>query len=182
MVRSLKEKIVSWGKRDSTGFQENPRVPKEPVTVYSAGGGLYGSPEDYLTFLRWLLNDGKYDGGQLLKPETAQMMFRNELPDHVAIDYELPDTMSAISRRFLDESDKHGLAWAIEDNDEEKIRPKGTGYWGGVANTYYTLDKKNGVAIVYFSQIVPFNDEETFDLFRLFEKEVYHVTTRHLRK
>jgi methyl acetate hydrolase len=30
----LKSKIVSWGTRDSTGFKENLRIPKKPVTVY----------------------------------------------------------------------------------------------------------------------------------------------------
>lgn len=172
---SLKKRIVSWGVRDSTGLRENPRIPTQRVTAYKAGGGLYGSPEDYLAFLRCLLNDGKYEGGQLLKPETVQMMFRNELPDKVAIEYEIPDTMSVASRRYLDESDKHGLAWAIEDNDAETVRAKGTGYWGGAANTYFTVDPSNGVAIVYFSQILPFNDKEAFGLFRLFEQEVYSM-------
>jgi methyl acetate hydrolase len=171
---SLKDKIVSWGARDSTGIRENPRIPKQPVTRYSAGGGLYGSPKDYLTFLECLLNGGKYDGGQLLKTETVEMMFKNHLPDNVSVEYELPgDTLPANAGGYLDESDKFGLAWAIEDNDEEKIRPKGTVYWGGAANSYYSLDYKNGVAIVYFTQFFPFNDKETFDFYRLFEKEVY---------
>lgn len=109
----------------------------------------FGSPKDYLTFLKCLLNHGKYNGGQLLKPETVHMTFKNELPDHLSIDYELPDTLAVMSRRFLDESDKHGLAWAIEDNNEEKIRPKGTGYWGQAA-----INSKSFFFSFTFSRVV----------------------------
>lgn len=170
---SLKDKIVSWGIRDSIAFQENPRIPKQAVTTYNAGGGLFGSPKDYLTFLTCLLDEGKYEGGQLLKPESVNLMFKNHLADNMTIDYELPDTLSVINRRFLDESDKHGLAWAIEANADERIRPKGSGYWGGVANCYYSIDNENGLAIVYFNQFLPFNDKEAYEFYRLFEKEVY---------
>jgi CubicO group peptidase (beta-lactamase class C family) len=171
---SLKDKIVSWGTRDSTGFHENPRVREYSITAYSAGGGLYGSPKDYLTFLECLLNEGKYAGGQLLKPETLDMMFKNHLPNNMSINHDLPaGPLPLMAGGFHDESDKFGLAWAIEDNDDEKIRPKGTVYWAGAANSYYSLDKKNGMAIVYFTQFFPFNDKESFDFYRLFEKEVY---------
>ncbi|MEX2235583.1 MAG: serine hydrolase domain-containing protein [Cyclobacteriaceae bacterium] len=171
---SLEDMIVSWGARDSTGFRESSRVRQQPVTYFSGGGGLFGSPKDYLTFLECLLNGGKYSGGQLLKSETVEMMFKNHLPDKMSIDYELPgDTLPGNAGGYLDESDKFGLAWAIEDNDDEKIRPKGTAYWAGAANSYYSVDNKNGVAIVYFNQFFPFNDKEAFDFYRLFEKEVY---------
>lgn len=172
---SLKDKIVSWGIRDSTEFEEYARIPEQPVLTYDAGGGLFGSPKDYLTFLTCLLNEGEYGGGQLLKAETVGLMFKNYLPDNMTIDYELSDTLSFIDRRFLDEADKHGLAWAIEANADEKIRPIGSGYWGGAANCYYSIDKENGVAIVYFNQFLPFNDREAYDFYRLFEKLVYSI-------
>lgn len=171
---NLRDKIVSWGTRDSTGFQEYPRLPEEPVTTYSAGGGLFGSPKDYLIFLECLMNDGKYEGGQILKSETVEMMFENQLPNDINIDFELPDGgLPATVGRFPDESDKYGLAWAIENSEDEIIRSKGSVYWAGIANSYYTLDKNNGVAIVYFTQFLPFNDKESYDFYRLFEKEVY---------
>lgn len=53
-------------------------------------------------------------------------------------------------------------------------RPEGAAYWGGLANSYYTIDKKNRIAIVYFSQFFPFNDKECYDFYRLFEKKVYN--------
>ena len=170
---NLKENIVSWGVRDSTGFKEYPRIPAEVVTEYSAGGGLFSSPKDYLTFLNCIMNDGKYDGGQILKPETVEMMFENQL-EGFSVNFdisesELPETVG----RFPDESDTYGLAWAIENSEDELVRNKGAVYWAGIANSYYTLDKDKGVAVVYFTQFFPFNDKVSYDFYRLFEKEVY---------
>ena len=175
--QNLTERIVSWGARDSTGFQEYPRIPQEPVTVYSAGGGLFGSAKDYLTFLECIINDGKYEGGQILKPETVEMMLENQLPDGLTLDFGIPEEGLPLSMgAFPDESDTYGLAWAIENSEDETVRPKGSVYWAGYANSYFTLDKKNGVAIVYFTQILPSMDKESFDFYRLFEKEVYSKT------
>lgn len=180
---NLQDNIVSWGTRDSTGFQEYPRLSAGPVTEYSAGGGyspppeagggLYGSPKDYLTFLKCMLNNGKYDDGQILNSETVEMMFENQLQGF-SLNFEisesgLPETVG----RFRDESDTYGLAWAIENSEDELVRNKGAVYWGGLANSYYTLEKDKGIAVVYFTQFLPFNDKVSYDFYRLFEKEVY---------
>ena len=37
----------------------------------------------------------------------------------------------------------------------------------------HTLDKDKGIALVYFTQFLPFNDKESYDFYSLFEKEVY---------
>jgi CubicO group peptidase (beta-lactamase class C family) len=171
---NLQENIVSWGARDSIGFQEYPRIPAEQVTEYSAGGGLFGSPKDYLTFLECIMSNGKYDGGQILKAETVKLMFGNQLPNGLRLNYGLPEGgLPESMGRFPDESDTYGLAWAIEDSEDELIRTKGSVYWSGKANSYYTLDKDKGTAVVYFTQFFPFNDKVSYDFYRLFEKEVY---------
>ena len=175
---NLKDKIVSWGARDSTGFQEYPRIPTEKVTVYSAGGGLFGSPKDYMTFLNCIMNQGRYEGGQILKPETIETMFTNQLPNGLSLTYNLSDSgMVATMGGFQDESDTHGLAWALENNEDESVRTIGSAYWAGIANSYYTLDREKGIAVVYFTQFLPFNDKVSYDFYRLFEKEVYSGLT-----
>jgi|GEM_PF-241517 len=171
---SLTEKIVSWGARDSTRFIEYDRIPQKPVASYSAGGGLFSSPSDYLTFLKCLLNDGKFDNEQILKPESIEMMFKNQLPSNMTINFNLPDEgLPANVGQFFDESDTYGLAWAIENSEDERVRARGSAYWAGRANSYYTVDMKNGVAIVYFTQFLPFNDKESYDFYRLYENEVH---------
>jgi CubicO group peptidase (beta-lactamase class C family) len=155
---NLKENIVSWGARDSTGFQKYPRIPRAPVTEFSAGGGLFGSPKDYLTFLVCMMNNGNYEGGQILKPETVELMSRNHLPNEL--------TSNA-------EGDTHGLAWAIEDSEDEVLRSRCSGYWGGLANSYYSIDEEKNVSIVYFTNFFPYGDKETYDFYKLFERQVY---------
>jgi len=164
----LEENIVSWGNRDSTGFEEYDRIPTEPVTYYNGGGGLFGSPKDYLYFLICIMNNGKYEGGQILKPETIELMYENQLPNGLTL------TLGG----ELTKSDTHGLAWEIEESKDEMVRSKGSVYWGGGANSFYSLDKKNDVSIVYFTNYFPWMDKETYDFYRLFEKEVYDETNR----
>jgi len=155
---NLKENIVSWGARDSTGFQQYPRIPLAPVTEYSAGGGLFGSPKDYLTFLVCIMNKGKYDGGQILKSETVDLMSRNHLPNDLTINAE---------------GDTHGLAWAIEGSQDEVLRSRGSGYWAGLANSYYSIDAEKKISLVYFTNFFPYGDKETYDFYKLFERQVY---------
>jgi CubicO group peptidase (beta-lactamase class C family) len=157
---NLKENIVSWGTRNAQEFQEYQRLPAAPVALYSAGGGLFGSPKDYLTFLDCIMNNGKFEGGQLLKPETVAMMFTNQLPNNLTINGE--------------ELDTHSLAWAIENSEDEVIRSKGSVYWSGLANTYYSLDQEKEVTIVYFTNFFPFGEKETNNFYKLFQREVYN--------
>lgn len=171
----LKYKIVSWGKRDSTGVIENKRIPKQPVTSYNAGGGLFSSPSDYIRFLKCLLNEGKFEGGRILKSQSVASLFQNQLSENVTLNYDIPEGHPLISLEgdFADYKDTYSFAWAIENNDSENVRPKNVGYWAGLANSYFTIDKSNGIAIVYFTQLLPFNDKESYDFYKLYEKEVY---------
>lgn len=169
----LSGKIVSWGSRDSTGtIKEIPRIPEKPVTTFSAGGGLFSSPNDYLRFLHCMLNFGELDGVRVLKKETIELMLQDNLPKQVNLAFE-KNPLDSLSGRFPDNADRWGLAWAIEANEKETVRPLGAVYWAGAANSYFTLDVKNKLAIVYFTQLFPFNDKESFNFYKLFEKEVY---------
>lgn len=170
---SLQEKIVSWGTRDSTGFSENQRIPVQQVTSYSAGGGLFSSPKDYLTFLRCMLNEGKYGEGQLLKPETVALLFTDQLPPGMKLNFDLPEEgLPTTEGRFPDETDTFSLAWALEDSADETVRSPGAAYWAGIANSYYTVDKDKGMAVAYFTQFLPFNDKQSYVFYRLFERQV----------
>ncbi len=169
---NLQDNIVTIGTRDTTGhFTEYPRVPDKPVTEFSAGGGLFGSPNDYLRFLRCMLNKGELEGVRVLKAETVSLMLKDNLPKDVSLHYE-------ISGGLADSTDRWGLAWALEANPAEKIRPAGTAYWAGAANSFYTLDVENGIAVVYFSNFFPMNDSEAYELYRLMEGEAYERSKR----
>ena len=179
----LSEQIVTFGGRDSLGnINAWGRIPQKPQTTYLGDSGLFGSPSDYLNFLNCMMNYGKYEGGQLLKRETVLLMLKDNLPIGIKIPkIEESDNGGIIGytgSHFVGlTNDRWGLAWAIE-KDENEIRPVNSVYWGGAANSYYTLDVENKIAIVYFSNYFPFNDKEAYDFYKLYENEVFKNINR----
>jgi len=176
--KDLSEKIVTLGGRDSLGIINAwVRIPQNPETDYKGASGLFGSPSDYLKFLKCMLNYGKYEGGELLKRETVQQMIKNNLPKDIKIpsveQFDNGGIIGYTGGQFdLMNNDSWGFGWFIE-SDENDIRPVNSVYWAGAANSYYTLDTENKIAIIYFSNYFPANDKEGYDFYKLYEKEVY---------
>lgn len=174
----LREKIVTLGKRDSLrNIAPIQRIPQEVVTDFNGGSQLFGSPADYAIFLRCILNYGKYEGGQLLKQETVALMLKDNLPTEIRIapieKFEHGDIIGYTGDQFeLMNDDRWGMGWYVE-KDTNDIHPVNSVYWSGAANSYYTLDPSNGIAVLYFSNYLPANDKTAFDFYKLFEKEVY---------
>ena len=100
-------------------------------------------------------------------------MLKDNLPAAVKLHYEVAADPDSLFGGHADMEDRWGLAWAIEANKNEKVRPMNTVYWAGAANSYYTLDVKNKIAMVYFTKFFPFNDRESYNFYKLFEREVY---------
>lgn len=170
--------VVSSSTRDkNTGkLIKNSFSKPKTVTSYNAGGGLSSSPEDYGKFLACMLNKGTLNGVEILKEETFDLMNSPQLNDFKQIHRYVPvDNVDTKPRGdkdiFFDNYDNWTLAWAYEENSLN--RPQGTGYWAGFFNTYFTLDFKNDFALVYMTQILPFNDMESYNLFTTFERLTY---------
>jgi methyl acetate hydrolase len=60
-----------------------PETPTEREFL-SGGGGLYSTGPDYLAFLQMLLHQGRFNGAQLLRPETVTLMAQNHIGDIAA--------------------------------------------------------------------------------------------------
>ena len=173
----LSEQIVTLGGRDSSGIVNAwLRIPQEPVTTYEGEGGLFGSSSDYLKFLHCILNYGKYDGGQLLKRETVELMLKDNLPKDIRPQIDQFDNGGFIGYTgglFEDmKNDSWGFGWFIE-LDENDIRPVNSAYWAGAGNSYYTIDLENKIAMICFSNYFPANDKEAYDFYKLYESEIY---------
>ena len=61
----------------------------------------------------------------------------------------------------------------INDEQAPTGRPAGSLGWAGLGNLYYWLDRKNGVAGVWATQIFPFMDPTSVDGFLAFETALY---------
>ena len=175
---NLEDLIVTSSYRDKNSGKliKNKYQKRNKRTSFNAGGGILSSPEDYGKFLVCMLNKGKYNGVRILKEETFELMNSPQLDEFKTTHRHVPvsnvDTKARGDKdNFFDSHDNWTLAWAYEENSIS--RPYGTAYWAGFFNTYFTIDFKNDFALVYMTQILPFNDIESYNLFTSFERLVY---------
>ena len=175
----LEDLVVSSSIRnnDSGELIKNEYTKRKITKSFNAGGGISSSPEDYGKFLVCMLNKGKVDGVEILKEQTFELMNTPQLDKFKTTHRHVPvgnvDTKARGDKdNFFDSYDNWTLAWAYEENST--IRPYGTGYWAGFYNTYFTIDFENEFALVYMTQILPFNDMESYNLFTSFEKMIYN--------
>ncbi len=133
-------------------------LPQDPE-VHMGGHGLYSTTTDYLKFLRMWLNDGDGPGGRVLKQATVEMAEKNQLGDLKI--KSLPGVIPSLSNdaEFFPGMPKSwGLTFMINDEDAPTGRPAGALAWAGLANLYYWIDRRNGVAGFWATQILPFVD------------------------
>jgi methyl acetate hydrolase len=138
------------------------------------GGGLYGTAADYLKFCQMILNKGKGNGNQVLKPETVALMGQNHIGDltmgkmTTAIGWATNDV-----DLYPDIVKKWGLSFLINTAKTPEGRSAGSLAWAGLANTYYWIDPARDVAGVILMQLLPFADKKCLEAFAGFERGVY---------
>ncbi len=108
-------------------------------SLLSGGGGLVSTARDYLRFCQMLLNKGQLDGERLLRPETVEMMTKNQLPDSIK----------------RGEDGGFGLGFSVRLKDGKF--PKGEYGWGGAASTHFWISPKNDLIVIALSQYMPFS-------------------------
>ena len=148
--------------------------PPENPEFEMGGGGLHGTMSDYGRFMRMILNDGELDGTRVLKPETVQMMSENHIGDlRVQPLVTAAPMFSNDAEFFPGEPKSWGLTFQINEQSASTGRPAGTLMWAGLANSFYWIDRTNGIAGAYLSQILPFADQPSLDLYLELETAVY---------
>ncbi|MFK7963579.1 MAG: serine hydrolase domain-containing protein [Burkholderiaceae bacterium] len=148
--------------------------PAENPEFEMGGGGLHGTMSDYGRFIRMILNDGELDGTRVLKAETVQMMSQNHIGDlRVKELTTVAPQFSNNAEFFPGEPKSWGLTFQINESAVDTGRPAGTLMWAGLANSFFWIDRKNGVGGAYLSQILPFGDEKSFNLFLDIERATY---------
>jgi methyl acetate hydrolase len=148
-------------------------MPQAPE-FFMGGGALYSTGRDYLTFLRALMAGGKLNNVQILKPETVALMNKNSMGDlNVTLLKTAQPDLTNDAEFFPGMVKKWGLAYMINTQDVPGGRSAGSLAWAGLANTYFWLDPKKKVTGVILTQILPFADAKTLQLFGDFESAVY---------
>jgi len=149
-------------------------IPQDPE-FEAGGGGLYSTANDYLKFVRMVLDDGKSARGDVvMKPETVDAMATNSMGDSTVT--LLKTVMPALSNDaefFPGVTKQWGLSFLINNEEAPTGRSPGSLCWAGLPNTYYWIDRKRGLGGVYMTQILPFADVKSLPLFYAFESAVY---------
>jgi CubicO group peptidase (beta-lactamase class C family) len=116
--------------------------------MLSGGGGLLSSPADYLRFAQMLLNRGELDGHRVLKHETVDLMLRNHLPPAVPTIQVSPEWTTG----------KYGFGYGGAVRiDSGAADPGSTGMfrWAGAVSTFFTIDPKEDMIAMVWTQYVP---------------------------
>jgi CubicO group peptidase (beta-lactamase class C family) len=172
-MRRRLAKIHQRGDDDRLEPLHDLEIPQEPE-FEMGGGGLYGTVQDYAKFVRMIVNQGRADGGQLLKPETVGAMSVNQMGDCrvCALETAMP-TLSNHAEFFPGMPKTWGLSFMINTEPAPTGRSAGSLAWAGLANTYFWIDPTAGVGGVYATQVLPFADKKSLPLFFDFETAVY---------
>ena len=141
---------------------------------YFAGGhGLYGPPSDYIKFERALLRGGELDGTRILRPDTVDAAFRNQIGD---LDFpaEILTSDPATSGTLaMGPGHKWGYGLVLNTEDLPGRRRAWTGAWAGLCNTHFWVDRTAGVCASIYSNFLPFITPEAMKLYYDFERALY---------
>jgi methyl acetate hydrolase len=140
----------------------------------SGGSGAYATAGDYLRFLRALLGGGELDGERILRSETVESIFTDQLdgiPWPSAIPSALPELSNSVPSVPFGHGFGRGLHLVLRDLP--RMRRAGTGDGSGLFNCYYWIDRASGIAGALFTQVLPFFDERIVERLVSFEIAVY---------
>jgi CubicO group peptidase (beta-lactamase class C family) len=119
----------------------DPRVARK---YESGGGGLVSTAADYARFCQMLLAGGAFEGRRYLSPRTVAYM----ASDHMG------DVIKRGPLDLLGPGYKFGLGFGVRT--EPGLAPiagsPGDYYWGGVGGTYFWIDPREQMYVVFMMQ------------------------------
>ncbi|WP_028935371.1 serine hydrolase domain-containing protein [Pseudonocardia spinosispora] len=148
-------------------------ITQEPEFQMS-GGGMYGTPGDFLAFLRMLLGGGALDGVRILRSDTLAEAAGNQIGGLTIGRFTSADPGTSADVEFLPGvTKKWSLLGMLNAEPTSAGRSAGSLFWAGLANTYFWVDWDRRDTGVLFTQLLPFGDTEVLDLFDRFETLVH---------
>lgn len=157
------------GRWTSAGFVANFDNPD----WWPAGHGLTSSPRDYIRFERALLRGGELDGERILRQDTVDAAFRNQI-GHLDFPAEIPSADLPVSGPLRAGAGwKWGYGLLLNTVDVPGRRRAWTGAWAGLFNTHFWIDRTTGICASIYTNSLPFITDEAWQLYGDFESAVY---------
>jgi CubicO group peptidase (beta-lactamase class C family) len=170
-----RKRLVGMHSRGEDGsLAPIPFELEQDPEFHMGGGGLYGTAGDYIRFTQMILNKGRGNGNEVLKPETVALMGQNHMGE-----LNVTKLTSAVAFAtndvdlYPDMVKKWGLGFLINTARTPEGRSPGSLAWAGLANTYYWIDPARDVTGVILMQVLPFVDKQCLESFAGFESGVY---------
>lgn len=178
-TNTMKERTATIHGRQEDGKLEpmdDFALPDNPE-VDMGGHGLYGTVPEYMKFIRMWLNDGAGPNGRVLKPETVDWAVRGALvpPQKVKM---LPGVIPSLSNDvdfFPGVPKDWSYTFMVNSEIAPTGRPAGAICWVGLANSYFWIDRQNGIGGYWATQILPFGDQMSISGYLDFETAVYRA-------
>jgi len=105
--------------------------------------GLVGTAADYWRFAQMMLNGGRFEGVQILSPQTVRFMTRDHLPGfELAAPGDPPGGLG------------FGLGFGVVKDPglSGEVSSEGNYFWGGAAHTVFWIDPKEDLVVVAMTQ------------------------------
>ncbi|RBR13216.1 hypothetical protein FVER53590_09904 [Fusarium verticillioides] len=164
-------------------FYRRPLLARDGEKVPCAGGhGCFGRPAEFGRIISLLLNDGldAKSGVRLLKAETVDDMFTDQIPDkprfsNVSVPVAKPELANPTPLTSMpdDHTEGWGLSFSINHFPESTGRAAGSASWEGLANLFWFADRKNNIGGIIASQILPYGDALVLQCSERVETEIY---------
>ncbi|MBA4036517.1 MAG: 1,4-butanediol diacrylate esterase [Bradyrhizobium sp.] len=172
---AMRKRLVGMHARGPDGaLAPMPFELEQAPEFHMGGGGLYGTAADYIKFTQMILNKGRGNGNQVLKPETVAQMGQNNIGDLTM--GRMPTALPAYTNDvdlYPDIVKKWGLSFLINTAKTPEGRSAGSLAWAGLANTYFWIDPARNVAGLILMQLLPFADAKALETFAGFERGIY---------
>jgi CubicO group peptidase (beta-lactamase class C family) len=122
-------------------------VSKPPGNDSAGAGGVSTAP-DYLRFAQMLLNGGELDGVRVLSRTTVNLMTSDQLGTRIAVPFSPGELLLGTPGYTM------GLMFAVREGNGVAGVPGAAGefMWAGYAGTYFWVDPKEEVAVVFMTQ------------------------------
>lgn len=152
-AEKLNRVTAVYSPADSGGIAAltNPEINNVSAEVkfFSGNGGLISTAKDYMIFSQMLLNKGQYNGVRILREKTVELMTSDQISNELMPrDGFFGSLLSGMG---------FGLGFAVvKENDSSVfVGSAGSYWWSGSANTYFYIDPKKDLILIFMSQFVP---------------------------
>ena len=131
----LPRTVTLYDERDGKLVRTNTPAWLATKTLFSGGGGLWSTAEDYMRFGQMLANGGVLNGKRLLSPRTVDLMASN----HVG------DLYSGIGQRLKGMGFGLTVDVVLDNVAAGRRVSSGSFGWGGAFGTYFWVDRKESL-------------------------------------